>query len=390
MTRRGKGSNGARRHLPRPGNAGSQMRVLSTISAAILITLVASCANRPGLDRLGTAEAVPATQAMVFPAPGGPAITAVVGQHNIDGAQQTIALATHAATVGENYIKVRLITRAGGAIDNSPGDPPADLRLEDVRRALVSEFPGVAMTMSDAFVQNSFGPFGYATGTSPHGDGCVYAWQQIRAASSDQSILSNTGRIALRLRLCAAGQTPHQLIMTMYGLTIVAALDGHDWNPYGTPAPADPRLAAGSGPILPPHDRLVCATTGVCVDASPADQGLAALGTSPSPAPVARFAAAPQPIAPQPIAPQPTALPANPLPPPPAATSTMPAIPAPTTAAANAAPIAIPAPTAVAADPPAPAAALTAIAPILPLTSSCTDTAVFSCARNDDHNSPVP
>src|SRR5690606_7000197 len=101
--------------------------------------------------------------------------------------------------------------------------------------------PGVAMRRSPLYAQNSYGPFGYATGTYGDGDLCLYGWQRI-APSGPAGLSGSRGAIQVRLRLCQTGAREQALLAVMYGYTINAALSGSGWNPYGSPPPADPRL----------------------------------------------------------------------------------------------------------------------------------------------------
>ncbi|GEO87009.1 MULTISPECIES: cellulose biosynthesis protein BcsN [Alphaproteobacteria] len=197
------------------------------------------------------AEQVARTSALVFPPPGGPAIVGVIENNYANGTEQIIALHTTSSVNGQNAIKVQFVGTSSGSPSNgrllSPALKPETTILREMRRDL----PGIAMRRSPLYLQNNYGPFAYASGTSNNGDVCIYGWQQIRSNGEARSALSNLGLIQIRLRLCDSLANEQQLLETMYGLTIVGAFSGKSWNPYGPAARANQTVGALDHPIYP-------------------------------------------------------------------------------------------------------------------------------------------
>ncbi len=117
----------------------------------------------------------------------------------------------------------------------------------EMRRVL----PGVRMVRSSFFVQNNYGPFGYAFGHSAGSDLCMYGWQQVRSPSGTISPLANHGSIQIRVRICEANATEQKLLAFMYNYTITGAVDDGGWNPYGEPQPVSTSLGGVGAPIYP-------------------------------------------------------------------------------------------------------------------------------------------
>ncbi len=232
----------------------------AAILSFLLPLLAVGCAGQP--TQIGTfARNVSGEQAMVLPPPGGPAIVSVVERRFDNAVEQDVFLATSALTPGQNSIRAQFFgtTSPFKLSDNKLTSTPVTEGgvASEMRRAL----PGVRMTRASFFVQNNYGPFGYAFGRGAGSDLCMYAWQQIRSPSGTISPLANYGSIQIRLRLCQAGGTEERLLAVMYNYTIVGSVDAGGWNPYGEPravpstlggvgAPIYPR-PAGSEPIVP-------------------------------------------------------------------------------------------------------------------------------------------
>ena len=111
-----------------------------------------------------------------------------------------------------------------------------NLGVTDISRELRGTLPGIAMRRSDNYVQNRYGPFGFASGQSQSGDTCIFAWQRIRPAESQTRWLTGRGTIQICLRLCDLHLNEEQLLAFMYGFSINAAFNDYSWNPYGEPA----------------------------------------------------------------------------------------------------------------------------------------------------------
>lgn len=193
---------------------------------------------------------VPLEAAFVLPPPGGPAMVDIIETRYPNATEQRIMLAGTATTPGQNYLQVRFFGPVGttGSGRTPLSDKP--LATTNFRSELVKEFPGIAMGRAGVYVQNRYGPFGYAVGKSG-GDTCFYGWQRIASTSTNTLILRSRGVIQLRLRICQAGATTDQLLAVMYGYSISAFFSDINWNPYGqTPSP-DASLGGLGAPTYP-------------------------------------------------------------------------------------------------------------------------------------------
>jgi len=217
---------------------------------SVLTAAACSSANdRFSLAVSSQAISVPLGQALVVPPPGGPAVIAVRQTAYENAIAQNITLATHAATPGQNEIVVR-------AFDDRPADDQPgflqDTRLSPdvIARELEEQFPGVDMKVSLVYVQNKYGPFGFAIGEPGNGDQCLYAWQRIE--KTDRSLLSYEGGVvSIRLRLCAADKTIGELLRVAYGYTFLGHSRTYGWNPLEEPPGPSADIGATSVPIYP-------------------------------------------------------------------------------------------------------------------------------------------
>lgn len=240
----------AEKHLVRK----RKMSGLGHLGAAVLFCgpplLAAGCAGQP--VQMGTfAKNVPAEQAMVLPPPAGPGIVSVIERRFNNAIEQESFLYTSALTPGQNVLKAQFFGTASPfkLSDNtltSTSVTEAGVASE-MRRLL----PGVRMVRSSFFVQNNYGPFGYAFGHGSGGDLCMYGWQQVRSPSGTVSPLANHGSIQIRVRICEANATEQKLLAFMYNYTITGAVDNGGWNPYGEPQPVSPSLGGVGAPIYP-------------------------------------------------------------------------------------------------------------------------------------------
>ncbi len=227
---------------------------------------------------------------MVLPPPGGPSIVSVVEQKRGNGVEQTISLFTSSSVQGQNFLKVQFL----GASGANPGAGNASYRMireGDIAREMARSVPGVPMATSATFLQNSYGPFGYASGHSRAGDTCLYAWQQVRSSQSAHTQARNFGMIQIRLRLCDARASERQLLGIVYGYTVTGTFDGDIWNPYGAPPPADPALGQTGAPIYPDEGGYRATTMPIGYEPAPAavrqTRAVAVRRVQPQPAPVA-------------------------------------------------------------------------------------------------------
>ena len=241
----------------RDGRAFGGLCVLKTaLPIALLSTLAACGAPRDGIRLTESATTVPAEEAMVLPPPGGPAVVSVVSRKFTNADQQDVLLFTSAATPGQNFLRIKMFGPVGIERDGGKSLGYASVRESVIAGEIREAVPGVAMRRSGLFLQNDYGPFGYAFGHGRQNDSCLYAWQQIRSNEQDRSGFQNGGTIQVRLRLCEEGAGEEKLLSVMYGYTIRAGISKPGWNPYGAPPPVDAGLGRTSNPIKPLSEDL--------------------------------------------------------------------------------------------------------------------------------------
>ncbi|MFD2235913.1 cellulose biosynthesis protein BcsN [Aureimonas populi] len=281
----------------------------------VLAALMLSACVQGGQPELSSRQrSVALEDAFVAPPVGGPQILDVVQQRYPNATEQRILLANRSAVPGENYLQVQFF----GPVGNSgTGRTPLDNRsiaATNMTREIRQAVPTVPMSRSQIYVQNRYGPFGYAVGRAASGDTCIYAWQRIAGVDTSTLLLRDRGTIQIRFRLCDQEASEERLLFSMYGFTIRAFFSNLQWNPYGAPKEADARLGALGEPMLPEG---AGGFEGILADAP--DQP-----APPPPRPAAARPAAPA-VAP---APPPLPAPVGPIVPPPpgsAAASTVPA-----------------------------------------------------------------
>ena len=232
--------------MQRPGT----FSLLKASCLVALAALVAGCQSTGNVRHPNIAETVPAERALALPPPGGPSIVSVVERRRGNGAEQMISLYTSSSVSGQNFLKVQFLGASGA--NRGTGNASYQMISESgIMREAFDAVPGVQMTRTSTYLQNSYGPFSYASGQSGRGDTCIYGWQQIRSSRSAQTQARNFGMIQVRLRLCDARATERQLLGIMYGYTIVGTLDGEIWNPFGGPQRVDATLGVPGNPIYP-------------------------------------------------------------------------------------------------------------------------------------------
>lgn len=232
------------------------LKLLARTSLVVALAFaVGACSYKPRGPRLATlASKVPVENAFISTPPGGPQPIAIVEQRFSNGVLQEILLENPTASAGENVLVARAFGPMGDdrGMERMPLDEPT---TADIRREMRERFPGVAMTISETYVQNRFGPFGFATGRLRNGVSCIYAWQQIRAK---KSVLfpGYRGAVTWRLRFCDANATPRELLYLPYGLNINVYFLQDNWNIYGSNLPEpDPDLGKLGAPMGP--DKVV-------------------------------------------------------------------------------------------------------------------------------------
>lgn len=226
------------------------------IGLVVLLTATASavsgCGTTGSIKQSGESELVDLEKAMVMPPPGGPAIVGVVQKTYKNGLEQTLSLATSSSVPGQNYMKVAFV---GGRGEGTSHQSYRPFRAATLQQEIARAAPGVRLSRSPTFLQNSYGPFGYAFGHGRSGDACLYGWQQIRSGSQNRGAPTDLGMIQVRLRLCDNRATDEELLSVLYGYTITGSFDGQLWNPFGRPTAIDARIGKSGQPIYPTSAR---------------------------------------------------------------------------------------------------------------------------------------
>ncbi|MBX3566464.1 MAG: cellulose biosynthesis protein BcsN [Rhizobiaceae bacterium] len=216
------------------------------LMAAVLFA--AGCTTTPaGVETASVMTTVPTTSAYVVPAPGGPAVLDITQRSYANGSEQQIALATDSSVPGQNMIRARIYGRTDITVEDRPNLPRGSLAYPRVYRDMVSAVGGVRMAKSPYYVQNQYGPFGYAMGRSGD-DLCMYGWQQLR---SKPRLGASNGRVDVRVRICQRGATEQQLLAFMYSYSINAYVADSSWNPYDRGPAMPAQLGVPGAEIFP-------------------------------------------------------------------------------------------------------------------------------------------
>ena len=187
------------------------------LAAALFGLLLSGCATTSDLPAT-EAEIVRTSSTFVMPPPGGPAILSVVSSTFPNAIRQDIFLATDARSTGENKISViRFVGRGGDGSDSAIKDIP--FTQVNLTEEALAAWPGSGMAVSPYFVQNSYGPFGYAIAKPPNGDTCLYAWQRIEPALKPSGAIAR-GTIIIRVQACQRGASEQALLEILYRLRL--------------------------------------------------------------------------------------------------------------------------------------------------------------------------
>jgi hypothetical protein len=223
--------------------------------AVFASALLSACAQTGQPQLASPLNSVELDQAFALPPPGGPALVAVLEQRYPNATEQKILLQGDGSSAGQNYLLVRFFGPVGSDVPFRTALRDRPIATSNMSFEIRKAVPGVAMGRSPLFVQNRYGPFGYAQGKAPSGDNCLYAWQRISDIASLPRLFSPKGSIQVRLRLCSSSASAEELLMVMYGFTIKAAFGDGGWNPYGTPDGPDESLGKAGAPIYPSDPR---------------------------------------------------------------------------------------------------------------------------------------
>lgn len=230
---------------------------MARVLAAAWIGLVAAGC---GEQKLASADLVTASRAisvdigraLALPPPGSLAVTGVTQRSYDNAVAQVVSLTTRGRTPGENAIYVAFFTAADlpdstGVEGNLLKEPGIDDFA--LGREMDERLPGVAMSPSAVFVQNKYGPFGYAFGRGTGGEACLYAWQRI--ANGDSVFRPRSGLVSVRLRVCDPAGTEASLLRLAYDYAFNASLRRPGWNPIGDAPPPAPEIGKAGMPIYP-------------------------------------------------------------------------------------------------------------------------------------------
>ncbi|WP_275785952.1 cellulose biosynthesis protein BcsN [Pararhizobium gei] len=226
------------------------------LAGVLTLVTLAGCGARDGVRLSDAAISVPDETAFALPAAGGPSVVSIVERRFSNSTQQDIFLFTSASTPGQNFLRVQLFGPVGLQMDGQKSLGYSSIRASEISKEMRAAIPGVALARSPLFLQNNYGPFGYAYGRGRGNDACIYAWQQVRSLDGERTVFQNRGTIQVRLRLCEEGASEEKLLSVMYGYTIRGAFNAAGWNPYGEPSKADPGLGRTGNPIYPKTEDL--------------------------------------------------------------------------------------------------------------------------------------
>ncbi len=235
-----------------PARRGAVDTRLAPMAAMCLGLLLGGCVSTgpAPIETATQSRVVPADQAFAVPQIGGPTVLTVLESDYANAVEQKIILISASGRPGQNFLDVQLFgwpttgTFDRGTLDNALPN------MTDIWDEMDDVLQGVGMVVSPYYVENRYGPFGYAVGRYSN-DLCLYAWQRIGEADLNADRTSRQDAIAIRLRLCRTGATERQLLETMYGFTITAYYADGRWDPFGDAA----TLTAGRT-IYPPQNVL--------------------------------------------------------------------------------------------------------------------------------------
>lgn len=238
----------ARRLNPTGGKA----RLAAFVAVPIVVGMLSACTATRSGTTFTAPRTVDTSQAMIMPAPGGPAVISLIEERFSDGVEQKVILATDATNSGQNYLAVRMYGPMERETQGAKSLGYRNFTAVAMTNEAIRAMPGVSMRQSDLFLRNNYGPFSYAFGQSSGGDSCIYGWQQLRSTEAERENFRNTGKIQIRLRLCENGASEKELLAVMYGYTVTGGFQSEQWNPYGRPK----QVPLGGEPIYPQDAEL--------------------------------------------------------------------------------------------------------------------------------------
>src|SRR5215217_3801548 len=184
---------------------------------ALLAGVLSACTTTSDMPT-SEAQIVRPSAAMILPPPGGPAIITVVETTFPNAVRQDISLATEARSIGENKISIiRFTGRGGDGSDAALKDIP--FTQVNLTEEALEAWPGSGMAVSPYYVQNAYGPFGYAVAKPANGDTCLYAWQRIEPSLKPSGAIDR-GTVIIRVQACRRGVGEQTLLDLMYRLRL--------------------------------------------------------------------------------------------------------------------------------------------------------------------------
>ena len=234
---------------------GGKARRLAAAVLPLLCGGLAACTATKSGTTISAPRTVETRQAMIVPAPGGPAVVSVIEERFSDAVEQKVILATDAANEGQNYLTIRLYGPMERATQGEKKLGYKSVTAVGLNNEALRAMPGVAMKTSTLFLRNNYGPFGYAFGQSLGGDSCIFGWQQLRSGDAERQSYRNVGAVQIRLRLCENGASEKELLAVMYGYTVTGSFASDQWNPFGAPRDVSEKIANGD-PIYPEDAEL--------------------------------------------------------------------------------------------------------------------------------------
>lgn len=233
----------------KPRGAVSLARKTALLCALAPSLLLAACSSPRAIVSGSAVNVVSPEQAFISLGPGTPAILSVVQTSYTNATRQNIALATTGRTPGQNELRVDIYGTSSDAVGREMSLSDRPLTQESVTSEAQAALQGVPLRLSLNYVQNQYGPFGYAIGRAPQGDYCIYAWQRLATSDVNVSLLNRRATISLRLRLCEPGASETALVAAMMGLHVNASLSSGSWD--AEPKPLSPDLGAAGVPMGP-------------------------------------------------------------------------------------------------------------------------------------------
>jgi Cellulose biosynthesis protein BcsN len=218
---------------------------------ACLSLMLGSCAAPRSILSTSGERELSVESAFISLGPGTPRVLSVVERTFPNGARQTIRLATRGNTPGENSLRVDVVGATNADSHSDALLPDAPLKEAVLAADAEEALPDVPLRTSLTYVQNRYGPFGYAVGKSAQGDQCIYAWQRLATSDQALSVVNSRDTLAVRLRLCEPHVSESRLVAVMMGLNVNVAMSGGAWMPE--PKPVSPDFAAPGLWVAPPE-----------------------------------------------------------------------------------------------------------------------------------------